>query len=315
MDKLFKLYLPLTLGVVFCIGFMYSVTRLTAYDTRKLLPSSRASIAFEETIDVWDPTLEDDRIEAQINYVPSSYNSTARYKGILAPGGLHMWGVGRGDVMFRKKNCLVNRCYMMEPSHTPHQTDAVLVMQSSNAPKKRPLDQIWIFYALESPVHLPSFSSAKYLFNWTATYRHDSTIVTPYAKWYKYKNVNENNISIINYAENKTKMVAWFVSNCGASNGRLSYAKNLSNYIQVDIYGGCGTKQCPKDNVKECAALLKRDYKFYLAFENSNCRDYITEKFYHNALRYVSLLSIATLNIYHNALHYVALLTTVCPCT
>ena len=35
------------------------------------------------------------------------------------------------------------------------------------------------------------------------------------------------------FAANKTKAVAWFVSNCGARNGRLNYAKELGKYIQV----------------------------------------------------------------------------------
>jgi len=34
--------------------------------------------------------------------------------------------------------------------------------------------------------------------------------------------------------------------------------------------------------------MLERDYKFYLAFENSNCDDYITEKLWHTALRSAS---------------------------
>lgn len=56
------------------------------------------------------------------------------------------------------------------------------------------------------------------------------------------------------------------------------------SYYQVDIYGSCGTFKCSRSTSHKCFDILDRDYKFYLAFENSNCRDYITEKFYVNAL-------------------------------
>lgn len=52
----------------------------------------------------------------------------------------------------------------------------------------------------------------------------------------------------------------------------------------MDIYGACGNYKCSRVTADKCFEMLDRDYKFYLAFENSNCRDYITEKFFVNAL-------------------------------
>ncbi|KAL5966607.1 Glycoprotein 3-alpha-L-fucosyltransferase A, partial [Taenia solium] len=50
----------------------------------------------------------------------------------------------------------------------------------------------------------------------------------------------------------------------------------------VDIFGRNG-KQLPRNS--DAFHLLSLNYKFYLAFENSNCRNYITEKAYFNAMR------------------------------
>ena len=76
----------------------------------------------------------------------------------------------------------------------------------------------------------------------------------------------------------KTKSVVWPVSNCNASSNRDIYAHELSKHIDVDIYGRCGSLACLRS--RECMEYFERTYKFYLSFENSICKDYITEKFY-----------------------------------
>ncbi len=55
----------------------------------------------------------------------------------------------------------------------------------------------------------------------------------------------------------------------------------MQKYIQVDIYGKCGQLRCPATKERnECKQILSKNYLFYLSFENSNCIDYITEKFF-----------------------------------
>ena len=48
--------------------------------------------------------------------------------------------------------------------------------------------------------------------------------------------------------------------------------------MQVDVYGRCGNLTASRDRDEE--TKLIQEYKFYLAFENSICRDYVTEKFF-----------------------------------
>lgn len=140
-------------------------------------------------------------------------------------------------------------------------------------------------------------------------FRRDSDVVAPYEKWEYFDPRVRQIEQDRNYAMNKTKKVrsamqlpfdlidifysipkvAWFVSNCSARNNRLQFAHELSKYIQVDIYGACGTLKCSRTTADKCFDILDRDYKFYLAFENSNCRDYITEKFFVNGLSRTTL--------------------------
>lgn len=102
---------------------------------------------------------------------------------------------------------------------------------------ERPSYQIWLLFLLESASNTGA-SEHKDMINWTATYRHDSDIPTPYAKYFPFGDLqNSKLLPLKNYSQGKTKKVAWFVSNCGARNKRLEYAQELQKYIQVDIYG------------------------------------------------------------------------------
>lgn len=73
------------------------------------------------------------------------------------------------------------------------------------------------------------------------------------------------------------------MSNCNASSGRYKYVTELQKHnISVDIYGKCtGIKDGCKDYKDlQCVNALKSKYRFYLAFENSICSEYITEKYW-----------------------------------
>ena len=88
-------------------------------------------------------------------------------------------------------------------------------------------------------------------------------------------------------------MVFWAVSNCETMNHRERYAEKLQEYVDVDVYSrkeclrGSIRFDCPHENEPvhnhnnaNCFTNISTQYWFYLAFENSICNDYITEKFW-----------------------------------
>ncbi|KAI1294997.1 Alpha 1,3 fucosyltransferase [Mortierella claussenii] len=79
--------------------------------------------------------------------------------------------------------------------------------------------------------------------------------------------------------------IAWVVSNCKAISGRHYMVNQLLKYINIDIYGHCirnrAWPQTPTSDggMKDMDIVeLISHYKFYLAIENGNCEDYVTEK-------------------------------------
>lgn len=121
-------------------------------------------------------------------------------------------------------------------------------------------------------------------FNWTMTYRLDSDIPFQYGRIIPTAE-REIRKSPVNHARNKTRPVAWMSSHCHTHGGRENYVRQLSQFIDVDIYGHCGTLSCPRNestwlSYPQCYRLMESTYKFYLSFENSVCQDYVTEKFF-----------------------------------
>ncbi|KAL5006325.1 hypothetical protein ScPMuIL_015131 [Solemya velum] len=234
---------------------------------------------------------EDDRILAQMKHRPKHIiehekkKEKVPMKTIFMNSGLRS-AAERGQARFLADNCPTNQCILTDDKNKASDADAIVFHQTpSPGPVPRPKNQVWILFMLESPYHTPGLGALNNVINWTATYRHDSVIVAPYEKFVPFNESVPQKTQVKNYALGKTKHIAWFVSNCGARNGRRKYADELAKYIDVDIYGTCGPLTCPRSKADECFGMLNRDYKFYLAFENSNCRDYITEKYFVTGLQ------------------------------
>ncbi|ESO86442.1 hypothetical protein LOTGIDRAFT_129140, partial [Lottia gigantea] len=234
-----------------------------------------------------------DRILEQMAFIPKIKDGKlGKQKGILLDGGISSWGVQYGDQTFKDHKCRVQNCNILQMNGDKSEVDAVLFgqmlpnMEYYLQTYRKP-HIVWLFFALESPMATLDYSSFKDYINWTATYRSDSTIVAPYEKWVYHFNESVSNTKELsrNYATGKSKMAAIFVSNCAGNNERLYYVYDLQKNISVDIYGFCGPHKCPRNSDK-CSKKLNKDYKFYLAFENANCKDYITEKFFVNALQH-----------------------------
>lgn len=189
--------------------------------------------------------------------------------------------------------CPYFQCRLTYDNKEYNKADAVLfhafempgTFALANLAKYRPKHQKWIYFALENPDNNPRANGLDNYFHWKMNYRRDSDVFFPYGFYFPIidKATGQNYHSLINYNQ-KDRFLIWTVSHCGLA--REDYVRKLLKYIHIDIYGACagnfGSKKAPGKcifNAKECDIEKKR-YKFQLSFENSNCVDYVTEKYW-----------------------------------
>ena len=155
-------------------------------------------------------------------------------------------------------------------------------------PEYRTPNQVWAMVSWEPMIYMWGNIKPN-TFNWTMLYRRESTIYNPFTSLYKMtpEEVKASKVpkNTEMFLREKTKFASTMVSNCYDQAKRYKIIRELQRYVDVDNFGSCtGNMVCPHGvPTAECGKRYLKKYKFYLAFENSFCRDYVSEKFW-NAL-------------------------------
>ncbi|CAG2221318.1 FUT-1 [Mytilus edulis] len=184
-------------------------------------------------------------------------------------------------ITYKFRNCAFKNCIIREPSRDNLTCDALLFHHEEmniKVPNKIP-GLIWVFMSYESEAHtLKHFLKKEWdnKFDWVFSYRSDADISFPYGVLHRRNIQNDKNYTSL--FQKKSKSVAWVVSNCKSDSHRYKYIKKMMQSIQIDVYGKCGKTCSSSWNSDKCFNDLSKDYKFYLAFENSICKDYVSEK-------------------------------------
>ena len=207
---------------------------------------------------------------------------------------------GVGQEPFKRYGCPVSNCQIYSDKNALKsitEFDA-LIFHTANHNSfvpfrdKRSPYQRFIMFELESP-RFWKYSFTKYnnFFNWTMTYRSDSDVPIPYG-WVlgdlePYKEVDKSTVvkKYKHILRDKDKMVAWIASKeCNSDSKRELYINEMKKYINVGMMGKCGSIPCDMaDHLSEgdnCTLSVNTRYKFYLAFENAICDEYVTEKLF-----------------------------------
>ena len=213
----------------------------------------------------------------------------------------HGYYINKGATQpFSFQQCEVTNCILSFNKREYSISDAVLLQWrrtniDSYPKEKRPQGQIWIYIQTEPP---PSknptaeriqkyplfYLGMKNSFNWTLTYSKLSDMYLPYGILKIKPNAATLRRDYVKIAKSKTKDALYIVSHCLTPSRREEYAEILKQYISVDILGKCGQKwdcnhRYPLAN-DSCFDILNSTYRYYLAFENKLCAEYISDRFF-----------------------------------
>lgn len=191
----------------------------------------------------------------------------------------------RGLILDCLEHYQIGGCRVTDDRRAYAEADAVifhhrdLVRGAALPHQSRPGAQKWIWMNYESPSNTHGVARFEGVFNLTLTYRMGSDIFLPYGFLVHHVAGNGAPHNSDPYLRRpapsdvlRPRLLAWVVSNWNPSHARVAFFNQLQRHVQVDVYGHVG--QPFLGGVVD----LIREYQFYLALENSQHTDYITEK-------------------------------------
>uniref|UniRef100_A0A1I8BN94 Fucosyltransferase n=1 Tax=Meloidogyne hapla TaxID=6305 RepID=A0A1I8BN94_MELHA len=176
--------------------------------------------------------------------------------------------------------------------------------EHNELPKKRLPNQLYVFNLDEPPHNTWELykDAGPDFFNITMTYRFDSDVYNPYDAFIPCNgkcNSDEywTEKEVLDNVMKKTGFVMQVCSNCNVPSKREHIADELMKLIKIDFFGTChnGTP-CDYNN---CYNKQLERHMFHLAFENSVCKGYVTEKFW--SLKHLSVPIVLTRRLFDSS--------------
>jgi len=233
--------------------------------------------AGEDDIDIEDDSISDDdgkkgdkekdNVEFRLYHKGSNYRDKDDPKGIMCPVKWK-WVKSKEKSDIIAMNVLDNLADIKR-------------IENYDYDKSR---QKLILMSMESVSNYKVMDTKRKFFDYTIDYRLDSDVPIPYT--YGFFNFTKPALPTKEKGKKGRGLAAVFISNCNALNGRLKVLDALKDLIKVDSYGQCyhNKEVYEEDEDPNSAWNTKMNtiskYKFTFAFENSNDRDYVTEKFF-----------------------------------
>ncbi|XP_068622908.1 alpha-(1,3)-fucosyltransferase C-like [Battus philenor] len=213
-----------------------------------------------------------------------------------------------GQTMFINQRCKFINCFITYDKNLLNgdiknfgtvvfNINEIYNVKHKNLKLPRSHEQLYIFNSMDSaelfPICLPMYSD---FFNLTWTYRLDSDIPQPFFNIYNSNNTlvgpriqmnwitnMKHNDKYKQIIQNKTKAVAWIVNKCRSRRKHVQLITNLEKELKgynysLDIYGRCGGRKCPNNDILSCYSLIEREYYFQLVLEDSIAIDHISER-------------------------------------